>query len=294
MRYDPDEAEGGMAAPVTDRGQSEFYFAAWRRAFDFRGVASRMEYWSFVLVNLVIYLVLSAILSSDRLSDSFTALVLILCWVILLVPSLSLLIRRVRDATGRGRFALLGLIPFTGLILVTGISLFPARDQQLLDKLGTRYRDVWRKSADYLSTSNRKEFWTFNLLNLAMLLGGAVTTYFMAFFAEGAPRAVAFIIIYAIYTVWVVLLVFFLMLTVPLFPLAIRRVRSATGSGWWVLTSLIPFIGPIVVLVLVLLPGPGSTRLRSSGNLSTSPDDKPQSLDPDDPWQRQRPGADGQ
>ena len=291
MRYEPEVAEHGMATPAPDRGQSEFYFAAWRRTFDFTGVASRTEYWSFVLVNFAIYWVLFAILFLSGLPDSTVALVSVLYWITLLVPYLSVSTRRMRDATDRGWFILLGLIPVVGLVPVLGIALFPARDQQQLDRLGIRYRDVWRKSADYLSDSNRDEFWTFTLINLALLFGGVVVFFVIAFIADGAPRAVAQAIIFPPLAV---LGAFCVALIVPLTSLTVRRVRSATGSGWWSLIGLIPYLGLLVVLVLVLLPGPGSERFKPSENRSVTSDDGPRRFDPDDPWNAQRPGTTGQ
>jgi len=34
------------------------YFEGWRKYFDFLGVATRSEYWSFVLINIVIWVAL--------------------------------------------------------------------------------------------------------------------------------------------------------------------------------------------------------------------------------------------
>jgi uncharacterized membrane protein YhaH (DUF805 family) len=42
---------------------------------------------------------------------------------------------------------------------------------------------------------------------------------------------------------------------------AVRRLHDTDKSGWMILLSLIPFVGGIIVLVLMLLPGtPGQNR----------------------------------
>ena len=125
MRHDPSDNQDGTAPPPPVTQPNEFYFAAWRRAFDFRGVASRLEFWSFTLINWTVYFVLAAFLSPNRLSDSTVSLELVLIWCALLIPSLSVLIRRVRSATGSGWWVLIGWIPGIGWIVLLILCLLP-------------------------------------------------------------------------------------------------------------------------------------------------------------------------
>lgn len=273
MRDDPTDTDSTPARA----GLVQAYLSAWRRAFDFQGVSTRTEYWSFALINWSVFVLVGPLFLGWMFGGA-SSLVLILLWCVLVVPSLSVLIRRVRDATGSGWFT---LIPVAAL----GATFFPARDRQRLDELGTSYQDVWRRSADYLGHSNRTEFWTFNLINLAVLFGGAVIPFLLvvAAAAADAPSDVALIITYLVYAAWAVVLAFCIALYVPSYPLTIRRVRSATGSGWWLLIGLIPWIGWLILLIMCLLPGPGATRSRPSTNRSATTDDRPRWFDDDGP-----------
>lgn len=51
-----------------------------------------------------------------------------------------------------------------------------------------------------------------------------------------------------VYFVWL------LAVTLPTFTLTLRRVRDATGTGWWLLLVFVPFIGWIIILVIALVP----------------------------------------
>ena len=266
MQYNPTNPEPTPARPSLVQA----YLSAWRRTFDFQGVSTRIEYWSFVLINWSVF-VLVGPLFLGLSSESTISLIIFLFWVILVVPSLSVLIRRVRDATGSGWFT---FIPAAAL----GATFFPARDRQRLDELGTGYQDVWRRSADYLGYANRTEFWAFVAINLGMLFGVAVIAFLSLVVADESPNGASFFFFYA---AWAVLMVFFVALYVAGFPLVIRRVRSATGSGWWYLIVVIPWIGLLVLLVFFLLPGPGATDSRPRTNRSTSTDDRPRWFDDD-------------
>jgi uncharacterized membrane protein YhaH (DUF805 family) len=48
---------------------------------------------------------------------------------------------------------------------------------------------------------------------------------------------------------------------VPILALSVRRLHDIDRSGWWVLTYLLPLIGPLVLLVFAVLDGtPGDNR----------------------------------
>ena len=429
MRYESDEVEGGLAAPAPDRGQSEFYIAAWRRAFHLFGVASRTEFWSFTLINLAVFVVLFVVSSwtipePDSGDINYLALLLLVFVLAVPIPALTVSIRRIRDVTGNGWFALLLLLtftPFVGSIVGTlaGRKLHEAE----ISGSDRGYVDVWRDTPDWLGRSTRKEFWSFNLVNALVLLGvvGALTilaavtgfpsaayTPFRAIgplevmliggvvistpllpivvrrvrdatgtgwvtialslislvnpflfvvillcpsrdrghmdgLSDGywdacrktadwggvAPRGefwtftfISLLILSALggfavilynsladpygdlptggqflFTFTIILLVIsYVALTIPWFPLAVRRVRDSTGSGWWLLTFLFPYIGWIIGTVLFLAPTRDESKLGPSepSDNWTSPEAEKPKYDADAPWQRQRPGTDGQ
>ena len=422
MRYEPDEAEGGMATPAPDRGPNEFYFAAWRRALDFLGVASRTEYWSFVLVNLaiVVFLTAGAVLAGDGTAQYFGYAILVF-FALTAIPFLSVSIRRFRDVTGTGWFVLLlpllyppttgsvigtllgasrggrenvdtsegyggvwrktpdwlsrsdrteywMFVLFTTLIFVgsfivlavlaratripasplgsgdysdelvgvaavavvivfsapmlpllvrrvrdaTGsgwvtlflfptslvnpflffvITVWPSRDAERLGRLSSGYWDVWRKTADYVGVARRGEFWLFTLINSAVIFGGAglvAALYYSQPDRSGTPIGLVLVPV----ILWALVASYFAW-SIPWFSLAVRRVRDATGSGWWLLTCLIPVIGWLAALVLFLLP----TRKATSSSPSGPSEEQIPSMDEgapyeaDDPWSTQRPGT---
>ena len=46
-----------------------------------------------------------------------------------------------------------------------------------------------------------------------------------------------------------------LVLIIPILSLTVRRLHDRNMSGWWYFISLLPLVGPIVLIVLLLLPG---------------------------------------
>jgi uncharacterized membrane protein YhaH (DUF805 family) len=71
--------------------------------------------------------------------------------------------------------------------------------------------------------------------------------------------------------------VFALAVFLPSLAVAIRRLHDLDRSGWWILISLIPIVGGIVLIVWFCSPGiPGPNRfgpdpLTSGGQISPSP-----------------------
>jgi uncharacterized membrane protein YhaH (DUF805 family) len=87
------------------------YLEAWRKYAVFSGRASRSEYWSFVLINVLISAALVAVDSAvgSRLPDVLYGLAMI-------VPSLAVGCRRLHDTDRTGWWQLLAIIPVLGWI----------------------------------------------------------------------------------------------------------------------------------------------------------------------------------
>lgn len=110
----------------------------------------------------------------------------------------------------------------------------------LLDPLVKHY-------ADFSGRANRKQFWLYALwLIVVYMVIGVVA----AVLGEKAGNAI-------IVLVWLALIV-------PNLAMIVRRLHDTDRSGWWVLISLLPLIGGLILFVFELLPGtPGENRFGS-------------------------------
>ncbi|MDZ7924276.1 MAG: DUF805 domain-containing protein [Marinagarivorans sp.] len=91
----------------------EFFLDAMRKYAQFTGRATRQQYWMFVLIYMVIYIVLAvidAVLGLGFLSVIYS--------LVLLVPSLSAGARRLHDTDRSGWWQLIYLVPLIGLIVM--------------------------------------------------------------------------------------------------------------------------------------------------------------------------------
>ena len=104
------------------------------------------------------------------------------------------------------------------------------------------------KYATFTGRSRRSEYWFFGLFYLIFVVAlafvdGLAGTY------DQASGAGLFSSIFA------------LALFIPSLAVAVRRLHDTDRSGWWLLISLIPLIGAIVILVFVLMDStPGENR----------------------------------
>ena len=87
-----------------------FYVDAFKKFADFRGTATRKEYWMFVLINFIISVIISMIV---RVTD--INLLSTLYSLIILIPSISIMVRRLHDA-GKSGFWILIIFTIIGII----------------------------------------------------------------------------------------------------------------------------------------------------------------------------------
>lgn len=109
------------------------------------------------------------------------------------------------------------------------------------------YTLAWKRTFDVRGRSRRKEYWTFQLLNILIMLVLLVAS--MATFGSSDHAVDGMQIIFALYGI---------LLLVPSFTCTVRRFHDIGRSGWWILIGLIPF-GGIVTFIFTLLdsqPGP--------------------------------------
>lgn len=103
-----------------------------------------------------------------------------------------------------------------------------------------------KRYADFSGRSRRKEYWMFFLL--------VVIVYFVLAFLGGGFAAAAEDPTSAGFGS-ILLIVFMLAILIPSLAVQVRRFHDQDKSGWFVLLNFIPFLGGIIVLVLMCLEG---------------------------------------
>ncbi|MBE6080704.1 MAG: DUF805 domain-containing protein [Veillonella sp.] len=104
-----------------------------KKYFTIQGRATRGEYWKFSLVHYVIVIVaalIGAILDSSEIVDG----VLSLLSIVLFMPSLAVMVRRLHDTNRSAWWLILILIPVIGTI--AGIVLMLLKSNPLPNKYG--------------------------------------------------------------------------------------------------------------------------------------------------------------
>ncbi len=89
-----------------------YYLKCWNHYADFKGRARRMEYWMFVLFNVIAAIICSMIDLALGSSNVITA-----CYgLAMFIPSLAVAVRRLHDIGKSGWWYLISFIPFVGTI----------------------------------------------------------------------------------------------------------------------------------------------------------------------------------
>lgn len=104
------------------------------------------------------------------------------------------------------------------------------------------YIEVLKKYAVFSGRSRRKEYWYFLLFHLVIFFVLAFVDVQLGWFDPENN----FGLLTAIYGLGVLL---------PALAVSVRRFHDLDRTGWWVLVCLIPFVGGIVFLVFMALPG---------------------------------------
>ena len=95
-----------------------YYSICLSKFADFSGRARRREYWTFALVNCLIALLL-LILGLAFGEDSPASNILVtIFYLIMLVPNLSVSVRRLHDIGKSGWWLFIGLVPLVGSLLL--------------------------------------------------------------------------------------------------------------------------------------------------------------------------------
>ncbi len=111
------------------------------------------------------------------------------------------------------------------------------------------YMQVMKKYASFRGRARRAEYWWFTLVNSIII--GALLVVGSASNSDGTGGTLANIagvasIIYVLYTLAVLL---------PSLAVTVRRLHDTDRTGLWLLVSLVPLVGPIVLLAFLVQEG---------------------------------------
>ena len=118
-------------------------------------------------------------------------------------------------------------------------------------------RNVYSNYATFKGRASRAEFWKFVLfmaivlivLYLPLIATGGMT----GDVTSGPSLLVSFSLIAAG--------IFTLVSLLPYLSVLVRRLHDTDRSGWWYWIALVPFVGSVILLVLLALPStPGDNR----------------------------------
>ncbi|MDX3854858.1 DUF805 domain-containing protein [Streptomyces sp. AK02-01A] len=98
------------------------------------------------------------------------------------------------------------------------------------------YVDVLKNYAGFSGRARRQEFWMFYLINLVVAIVVAIIDSVIGLNS----------ILSVIYTLAVL---------IPALAVTVRRLHDTGKSGWWILISLIPLVGSIILLVFLASAG---------------------------------------
>ncbi|MBY0309658.1 DUF805 domain-containing protein [Patescibacteria group bacterium] len=113
--------------------------------------------------------------------------------------------------------------------------------------------------ADFKGRASRKGYWMFILWYFLVLFGSVFGVGLLQIVFMGADaQAGSNIIIPLLFGV--LFLGLLLGLLVPVIALHVRRLHDIGYSGWWYLLSFIPYLGGLIVLVLMCLPSQEGTN----------------------------------
>ncbi len=121
---------------------------------------------------------------------------------------------------------------------MSGVWHISSKDEHYEEKNMNWYLEVLKKYAVFNGRARRKEYWYFFLFNIiiSIVLGiiDAVTGSFSQEFGMGLLGGI-----------------YMLAVLIPGIAVSVRRLHDTNRSGWWLLISLIPLIGAIVLIVFL-------------------------------------------
>lgn len=99
----------------------------------------------------------------------------------------------------------------------------------------TAYKEMFTRFADFNGRSTRSSYWYAALMNIIISLALSLLSNYVGILG----------IISALYSI---------VLIIPGLSMTVRRLRDIGKSPWWILISLVPLVGGIIMLVFLCKP----------------------------------------
>jgi uncharacterized membrane protein YhaH (DUF805 family) len=101
------------------------------------------------------------------------------------------------------------------------------------------YIGAVKKYSVFTGRARRKEYWYFTLFNIVIIIPLTLIDMMTGTFSNEANMGLFSG-------------VFILAILIPSIAVSIRRLHDTNRTGWWMLISFIPIIGPIVLLIFLV------------------------------------------
>lgn len=98
------------------------------------------------------------------------------------------------------------------------------------------YLKVLRQWSDFSTRARRKEYWFFVLFNFLAVVACAILDGILGSTFEGQ-------------NVGIITLIYELFVLIPAIAVSVRRLHDIGRTGWWILISIIPLVGVIVLFI---------------------------------------------
>ena len=106
---------------------------------------------------------------------------------------------------------------------------------------------ITKQFSDFKGRARRKEYWMYSLFQV--LIGFSLYLISFIFFTN--------VLDYdnekGLYSSLLLFALFLMLHFIPNIAIAVRRLHDTGKSGWWYLLSLIPYIGPFILFILLVL-----------------------------------------
>jgi uncharacterized membrane protein YhaH (DUF805 family) len=113
------------------------------------------------------------------------------------------------------------------------------------------YVRVWQRYAEFSGRSRRMEYWMFTLIHALIILVFSIGIVGFGMMKQPFIGA-ACTLLFGAYAVAAL---------VPVLAVTVRRLHDIDKSGWWILISLVPVVGGLVLLVMTCFDGTRGSNL---------------------------------